>query len=47
MQQSRLMNKISLDASKNIFINNHYEVYYQKNGKLAKIILNKNGEFIK
>ena len=42
-----LMNKISLDASKNIFINNHYEVYYQKNGKLAKIILNKNGEFIK
>lgn len=42
-----LTNKISLDASKNIFINENGEISYLKNAKPIKIILNKNGEFVK
>lgn len=42
-----LINKISLDASKNILINKYNEISYLKNGKKIKIILNKNGEFVK
>lgn len=42
-----LTNKISLDASKNILINRDNEISYLKNGKTVKIILNKNGEFVK
>lgn len=41
-----LFKKITIDASNNIKINKNYEISYTKNGKLRKIILNNNGEFV-
>ncbi|RKG37936.1 hypothetical protein [Acinetobacter rongchengensis] len=41
-----LIKQVSLDASKNVLISNNYEISYIKNGKLLKINLNKNGEFV-
>lgn len=41
-----LFKKITIDASNNITINENYEIFYTKNGKLLKITLNNNGEFV-
>lgn len=42
-----LVKSITLDASKNIFINQKYEILYKEDGKDLKLKLNDQGEFVK
>jgi len=42
-----LVKNITLDASKNIVINQKYEVLYKEYGKDLKLKLNDQGEFVK
>lgn len=42
-----LVKSITLDASKNISINQKYEILYKEHGKDYKIKLNSDGEFVK
>ncbi len=41
-----LTKEVALDAGKNILINKNYEISYTQQGKLTKISMSKNGEFI-
>ncbi|MCH7313886.1 hypothetical protein [Acinetobacter sp. ANC 3882] len=42
-----LVKSITLDASKNIVINQKYEILYKENGKDLKLKLNEQGDFVK
>ncbi|MBJ9956729.1 hypothetical protein I5723_06985 [Acinetobacter courvalinii] len=42
-----LVKSITLDASKNILINQKYEVFYKESGQDHKLRLNEEGEFVK
>lgn len=42
-----LVKHITLDASKNIVINQKYEILYKENGKELKLKLNQQGDFVK
>ncbi|USA52537.1 hypothetical protein NDN13_13830 [Acinetobacter sp. C32I] len=42
-----LVKSITLDASKNIEINQNYEILYKENGKDLKLKLNEQGDFVK
>ncbi|MCH7394680.1 hypothetical protein MMP66_10410 [Acinetobacter dispersus] len=47
VNKSGSVKTITLDASKNIEINQHYEILYNENGKDLKLKLNEQGDFVK
>jgi len=42
-----LVKSITLDVSKNILINQNYEVFYKESGQNHKLRLNEEGRFVK